>query len=71
MVGENIEVEAMDRMIAQLPESLFYNKEFTFYLSAQFAQSLLNYVNNFYRTNKIVMQKGDEFTWKGFNCKVL
>lgn len=71
MVGENVEVKIMDEMIRSLPDNLKEDKEFCFGLSVQFAQSLLNYVNDYYFTGKLTMQVGDEFIWKGKKCKVL
>ncbi len=71
MVGKNLEVDIMDESISALSEKLRDDKQFTFCVSVEFAQSLLDYVNDFYFTGKVVMQIGDEFTWKGFNCKVI
>ncbi len=70
MVGKTLEyVEAMDKMIYSLPHQIQDNKNFTFLLSKEFAQGLYDYVP-MWASKKMIAESGDEFVWRGFNCKV-
>ncbi len=62
-------VRAMDMMIRSMPEKLKDGKN-GFLLSKDFAQALLDYVKWIGKIDKKVFESGDEFTWKGYPCRV-
>jgi len=63
-------VMAMDKMIEAIPDKM-KDEKCGFMVSVTFANALKDYVEwtgNFMKPSFV---KGDEFTWKGYPCKVV
>lgn len=66
--------EAIDLTVESLPDSLRYSADFELFVSKGMANTLLlsiNILSGHPMSTKVCFESGEQFKWRGVNCKVV